>query len=134
MSKPLALLYFTRDKTEVANDIAVRIRNEGNVVNLVYAGGFRGPEQCIKADAIIIQKSFGRSAMIVETYQDLWPQAEIHLYNDDGEFDDEAFAATQPDPSTEEEPSDPEPTEEVATDDPEPAEGDDNGETPTVTE
>lgn len=133
MSKPLAILYFTRDKTDIANDIAARIRNEGNVVNMVYAGGFRGPEQCVKCDAVIVQQSFGRTPMIVEAYQALHPDTEIHLYNDDGEFNDEAYTAPT-DSSAEEAPVDPEPEEASADDSAESEESDDDGEEPTVTE
>lgn len=135
MSKPLALLYFTRDKTEIANDIAARIRNEGNVVNMVFAGGFRGPEQCIKCEAIILQASFGRAATIVDAYRELWPETEVHLYNDEGEFDDEANPAGT-DTSAEEGQVDP-PLEiepEEVPDDAKSEESDDSGESPTVTE
>lgn len=133
MSKPLAVLYFTRDKTEIANDIAARIRNEGNLVNMVYAGGFRDAEQCVKCEAIIIQQSFGRTPMIVDAYRNRYPETEIHLYNDDGEFNDEAYPATA-DAGAEEEAVDSEPAEEEASDDTESEESDDDGEKSTVTE
>jgi hypothetical protein len=133
MSKPLAILYFTRDKTEIANDIAARIRNEGNLVNMVYAGGFRDADQCVKCEAVIIQESFGRTPMIVDAYQNKFPDAEIHLYTDDGEFNDEAYAAPA-DAGAEEKAVDSKPAEEETSDDAESEESDDDGEKSTVTE
>ena len=109
MSKPLAILYFTRDRTDAAKDIAAAVRNEGNLVNMVFAAGFKGKEHCIKCEAVVIQESYGKSEFIAEAYRLLWPEAEIHFYDDDGKFLDDGVAPSDPDPSTEVVPDDDKP-------------------------
>lgn len=133
MSKPLAILYFTRDKTDVANDIAARIRNEGNLVNMVFAGGFRSPDMAVKCEAVIIQASCGRAPEIVDAYQKQFPEAEIHMFNDEGEFDD-ASAPPPTDTGSEEEAAEPAAAEEEASDDTSAEDGDDSGKASDITE
>jgi len=133
MSKPLALLYFTRDKDAIAKDIAARIRNEGNLVNMVFATGFRDAHQAIKCDAVIIQQSCGRAEMIASAYQENFPETEIHLYNDEGEFDDKVTPPPA-DTGTEEKARDPEPAGEEISNDAAAEESNDDGGSPTVTE
>lgn len=106
MSKPLAILYFTRDRSETAKDIAAAVRIEGNLVNMVFAAAFKGKEHCIKCEAVVIQQSYGKAEFIAETYRVIWPEAEIHFYDDDGKFLDDGVALSKDDPTTEVEPED----------------------------
>lgn len=101
MSKPLAILYFTRDRSDTAKDIAAAVRIEGNLVNMVFAAAFKGKEHCIKCEAVVIQASYGNSEFIADAYRLLWPEAEIHFYDDDGKFLDDGVAPLKPEPSTE---------------------------------
>jgi len=109
MPKPLAILYFTRDRTDTAKDIAAAVRTEGNLVNMVFAAGFKGNQHCIKCEAVVIQESYGKSEFIADAYRALWPEAEIHFYDDDGKFLDEGVAPSDPEPSTEVVPEDEKP-------------------------
>jgi hypothetical protein len=86
MAKPLALLYFTRDKKDLALEMAASVRNEGNLCNLVFATSFKGPDDALKCEAVIIQESAGRADLIADTYRDLLPGTEVHFYDDKGTF------------------------------------------------
>jgi len=86
MAKPLSVLYFTRDKTAVAKEVAAAIRIEGNECNLAFAGGFRDDSQAMNCDAVVIQDSCGRKDQIIEAYNRIYPNTEIHLYDDEGAF------------------------------------------------
>jgi len=82
MSKPRAILYFTRDNTEVAKEVAQSIRLAGNDCNLVYANLFAGAlSEC---NAVIIQASYAKAGEILRAYNST--EIETHYFTDDGEI------------------------------------------------
>lgn len=88
MSKPLALVYFTRDQQDTAQDVAAAVRNEGNLANFVFANAFGDAADCVKCEAVIIQASANKAAKIAKFYQETFPETEIHFFDNDGEFCD----------------------------------------------
>lgn len=89
MPKPVAKIYFVRGHEEVVNDLAARIRNEGNLCHLVYAGNVRDEGDLESgANAIAIQKSSQKALLIGKLYRAHFPNTEIHYFDDNGEFCD----------------------------------------------
>lgn len=88
MSKPLALVYFTRDLQSIAQDVAAAVRNEGNLANFVFANAFSDGADCVKCEAVIIQATANKAAKIAKCYQETFPETEIHFFDKDGEFCD----------------------------------------------
>lgn len=116
MPKAIAKVYFNRGHEQLAKDLAVRIRNEGNQCHLICANFFRG-DQDIEEDAhaIAIQASSGKAAMIGRTYNEFNKDVEVHFFNDEGDFVDgpdnpepkpaDPFAALKEPAATEEAPA-----------------------------
>lgn len=88
MSKPLAILYFQRQQTDIAEDVASAIRSEGNLCNFVYANLFGGVEDCETCQAVIIQSTVANHAVIARSYRQYNPATEIHYFDENGQFCD----------------------------------------------
>lgn len=96
MSKPVAKIYFVRGHEAVVHDLAARIRNEGNLCHLIYAGLFSGRDDVEDtASAIAIQASSPKAHFITQCYRGTRPEVEIHYFDDEGEFCD---APADPEP------------------------------------
>lgn len=89
MGKATAKVYFSRGSEQLAKDLAVRIRNEGNNCHLICANHFRDDRDIEEeAHAVAIQATNGKAAMIGRTYKEFNSEVEVHYFDDEGEFVD----------------------------------------------
>lgn len=86
--KPRAVLYFQRDHTQIAKELAGALRAQNKLANMVYASLFNGPEDCESCEAVAIQHDAPKVHLIAKSYKQTFPNTELHFFNDKGDFVD----------------------------------------------
>lgn len=84
--KPRAVIYFHRDQTKVATDIAAALRANNKIANLVFSNLFVDAADCEKCEAVAIQASSSRVHAIAKAYRKTFPDVELHFFDDEGNF------------------------------------------------
>ena len=84
--KPRAIIYFQRDQTKTAKEIANALRSNSKIANLVFANLFIDAADCEKCEAVAIQATSPRVHIIAKAYMKTFPDVELHYFDDDGEF------------------------------------------------